>query len=339
MNGPVSIAVIGCGDVAMQRHLPALITNPDARLAAVCDTDVSRVDKAIAAFRPAYGTIEVEEVFRDAEIEAVIIATPPWVTPDLTIAALRAGKDVLCEKPMALTLAKASRVRAVELETDCFVQVGFVLRHGPLFGALQRWIEEDRLGSPLDFRISVFDETWNPEKDPDHVARIMATLEHGAPCIHDGAHTMDHLHFLTGSHATRLVSWGRKTRPEFPRPNLNLAVIEFAGGHRARVEIGWFLPDFPDQEWNIIGPKGIATFCQQERRSTLLSDSGDEVVSIDEDWFVSCFHYQLEAFVEGVRTRIPPLPGTAEGIASLALSQQFERGMDQPFAPIEVSAS
>jgi len=167
----------------------------------------------------------------------------------------------------------------------------------------------------------------------------MATLEHGAPCIHDGAHTMDHLHFLTGTWATRLVSWGRKTRPEFPRPNLNLAVIEFEGGHRARVEIGWFLPDFPDQEWNIIGPKGMATFCQHARRSTLLSDSGDEVVSIDEDWFVSCFRYQLAAFIEGVRTRIPPLPGTVEGIASLALSQQFERGMDQPFTPIELSAS
>jgi myo-inositol 2-dehydrogenase/D-chiro-inositol 1-dehydrogenase len=339
MNEPVSIAVIGCGDVAMQRHLPALIANPDVRLTAVCDSDVSRVNKAMKAFTPVNGTTDVDEIFGDPKIDAVIVATPPWVTSYLTIAALRAGKDVLCEKPMALTLARANEVRTVEQGTDRFVQVGFVLRHGPLFGALQRWIAEDRLGTPLDFRISVFDETWNPDDDPEHVERIMATLEHGAPCIHDGAHTMDHLHFLTGTHATRLVSWGRKTKPEFPRPNLNLAVIEFAGDHRARVEIGWLLPNFPGQEWNIIGPKGMATFCQRERRSTLLSDSQNEVVSIDEDWFVSCFQYQLKAFVDGVRTRIAPHPGSAEGIASLALSQQFELGMDQPFAPIEVSSS
>ncbi len=338
MKDLVSIAVIGCGDVAMQRHLPAVDVNPDLRLVAVCDTNRERVERARAAFTPNYGTTDVEEVFRDPDIDAVIIATPPWVTPDLTIAALRAGKDVLCEKPMALTLAKAYEVRAVEAECDHFVQVGFVLRHGPLFGALRRWIAEDRLGTPLDFRISVFDESWNPTQDPEQVARIMATLEHGAPCIHDGAHTMDHLHFLTDSQATRLASWGRKTRPEFPRPNLNLAVIEFENGDRARVEIGWFLPGFPAQEWNVIGPHGLATFSQRERRSILLSDSGDEIVSIDEDWFVSCFRLQLEAFVEGVRTRVAPRPGTAEGIASLALSQQFERGMDQPFAPIEVGS-
>ena len=69
---------------------------------------------------------------------------------------------------------------------------------------------------------------------------------------------------------------------------------------------------------------------------TLQSDSGDEVVAIDEDWFVNCFRHQIEVFVHGVRTRIPPEPGTAAGIASLVLAQQFERGMDTPFVAHEV---
>jgi predicted dehydrogenase len=295
--------------------------------------------QAAGRFGALHATTDVALVLADPAIDAVIVATPPWVSPVLTIQALRVGKDVLCEKPMALTLEQARDVQAVERATDRFVQVGFVLRHGPLFGALRRWIAEGRLGGPLEFRIGIFDEVWDPVGDPEHYARILATLEHGAPCIHDGAHTMDHLHFLLDAQATRLASWGRRTRPEFPRPNLNQAVIEFAGGHRARAEIGWFLPEFPAGEWVIIGPKGMATFDQQGGRSVLRSETGDEVVRLDasEDWFVSCFRHQLEVFVHGVRTRVPPSPGTADGIASLALCQHFERGMDQPFEPIEVN--
>jgi predicted dehydrogenase len=337
MTRRVTLAMIGCGDVAIQRHLPTIAANPDVHLAACCDTDPVRAERAATMFGAPRHTTEPGQVLADPGIDAVIIATPPWITPTLTTDALNAGKDVLAEKPMALTLERAREVHAAERASDRFVQIGFALRHGPLFDTLRRWIADDRLGSPLDVRISVFDEVWNPAGDPEHYHRIMATLAHGAPCIHDGAHTMDHLHFLLGDMAARVTAWGRTTRPEFPRPNLNLAVIEFASGHRARVEIGWFLPQFPTGEWTIIGPRGFASFRQQERLVELRSETGNEIVRIEEDWITSCFRYQLEAFVTGVITREPPLPGVADGIASLILCQHFEAGMFHASQPRKVS--
>lgn len=336
MSDRISLAVIGCGDVATSRHLPAIAANPDTRLVACCDVDAARATAAATAFGAEMATADAAAVLADPAITAVIVATPPWVSPGLAIQALRAGKDVLCEKPLALTLEKALAIRAAERADDRFLQVGFVLRHGPLFGALRRWIAEGRLGSPLELRIGVYDEAWDPEGNPEHYHRIMATLAHGAPCIHDGAHTMDHLHYLLGERAIRLVSWGRATRSEFPRPNLNQAVIEFAGGHRARVEIGWFLPELPPPEWTIIGPAGIAMFHQAERRVSLRSESGEDAVELDEDWFVSCFRHQLEVFVAGAQSRVPPRPGTDDGIASLALCRAFEQGMATPFVAHEV---
>jgi len=336
LGEPVSIAVIGCGDVAVTRHLPAIAANPETRLAACCDTALDRATAATGTFGAGYATSDVSRVLADPGIDAVIVATPPWVSPVLAIRALRAGKDVLCEKPLGLSLDDARAVRSAESATDRFVQVGFVLRHGPMFGTLRHWIAGQRLGAPLEFRIGVYDETWDPTGHPEHYGRIMATLEHGAPCIHDGAHTMDHLHYLLGERAVRIASWGRTTRPEFPRPNLNQAVIEFAGGSRARVEIGWFLPAFPASEWTIIGPRGIASFDQAARRVTFQAESGDETVALEGDWFVDCFRHQLDAFVQGVRTRVPPQPGTADGIASLALCQAFEQGMTTPFIAHEV---
>lgn len=336
MNDLTSIAVVGCGDVAIQRHLPTVTASPIVRLAAVCDSDPERVERAMVAFGPVRGTTEYTEILDDPDIDGVIIATPPWVSHQLTIAALKAGKDVLCEKPMALTVEQAQAVLDTERGTDRFVQIGFVLRHGPLFGALRRWISDGRLGTPLDFRISVFDEVWNPSSDPNHYHRILSTLEHGAPCIHDGAHTMDHLHFLLNCQAIRLSSWGTTSRPEFPRPNYNVAMIEFEHGHRARVEIGWFMPTFPSGEWNIIGPDGIASFFQHEARVEFLGVSGNETVSIDDDWIESCFRYQLDTFVRAIHSRVPPVPGSADGLASLILCQHVEEGMATPFVSHEV---
>lgn len=331
MSRSIGLAVIGCGDVATTRHLPAIVANPGAHLVACCDRDLNRAVAAAANFEAAHATTGVDRVLADPEVDAVIVATPPWVTPGITIAALQAGKDVLAEKPLALTLDEALAVQAAERASDRFVQVGFVMRHGPIFGSLRRWIADGRLGAPLDFRIGIFDETWDPEGNPEHYHRIMATLDHGAPCIHDGAHTMDHLHFLTGGQATDLVSWGRTIRPEFPRPNLNLAVIEFAGGHRARVEIGWFLPHLPPMEWSIIGPRGMA-WCDLPRGCVhLRAEDGDEDVCLDEEWFENCFRHQLDTFLDGVRTCVPPEPGTQAGIDSLVLTQAFEQGMTRPF--------
>lgn len=332
MSEPVSLAIIGCGDVAVTRHLPAIAANPDVRLVACCDTDLDRAIDVAGRFGIPTAVSNVEAVLEDPAIDAVIVATPPWVTPRITRQAVLAGKDVLAEKPIALTLDEALAVRDAVTATGRIVQVGFVMRHGPIFGTLRRWIDDGRLGSPLEFRISIFDEIWNPVGNTEHYQRIMATLDHGAPCIHDGAHTMDHLHFLTADRAARLVSWGRTMRPEFPRPNLNGAVIDFAGGHRARVEIGWFLPEFPPSEWSIVGPQGMAWFDWATRCVHLRAESGNDDLCIDEDWFEQCFRYQLATFIDAVRQRVQSCPDIDDAIASLVLAQAFERGMADPLA-------
>jgi predicted dehydrogenase len=339
VTAPVHLAVIGCGDVAMQRHLPAIEANPMVRLAAVCDTDLARAAVARERFGADFATDDASRVLADQAIDAVIIATPPWVTPELTIAALAQGKDVLAEKPMALDAAAAQRVLAAEARTDRFVQIGFVMRHGPMFGTLRQWIQEGALGSPLVLRIGIFDEVHDPVRQPEHYQRMLATLHHGAPCVHEGAHTMDHLHYLLGERAERIASWGATTRPEFPASNYNAAHIFFPGGHVARVEIGWLYPVLPAFEWTILGPLGVASFDLDHRRVSLRTAPRDESVGLadGEDWFESCFRIQLEAFVEGIRTRKPSGPSAQDGYASLMLCRAFAEGLAGDYALREVS--
>lgn len=319
--------VIGCGAIARQQHLPALLDHSQVRLLAVCDADIEQASRVAQHFGSPHYCGDYRQILDNPAIDAVVISTPPWVTPHLVIEALRSGKDVLAEKPMALSLEEAERVVDAENETGRLVQIGFTYRHGPLMDALRGWIADGLLGSPLLIRLAVFDETWAPETDPEHYARLMATLHHGPPCIHEGAHCADHLHFLTDSEVSRITAIGLKSRPEFPEPNYNLASIEFANGDIAKLELGWFYPHFPRDQFEIIGPEGIAYFDREKRESVLKTRSVFERVQLDEDWVGSCFRIQLEKFVDCLEERKTPVPGTREGIASLRLTKAMEKAM------------
>ena len=333
----IRIGVIGCGDIATRQHLPALAAHPKVTVAAVCDADEER--KAYASRRWGVGRAyrEYEELIADESIDAVVVATPPWVTPRVAISALRAGKWVLAEKPMGTSLADAEAVAEAEKTSRGRVQVGFTYRHGPLLEALRGWVTGGRLGSPLLIRLAVFDEAHNPEGDPEHYRRIFKTLEHGPPCVHDGAHSADHLHFLTGSRAVRVHAFGAKSRPEFPDANYNIAYIEFESGDVAKLEIGWFYPVFPqdDFEFQILGPKGIAWLDRRIPEAVLQTPGQNESIRLDRDFFSSCFRAQLEAFLASYESGSTPVPGTREAIASLKLTKAIEAAIASG-VPVEV---
>ncbi|MFK7691494.1 Gfo/Idh/MocA family protein [Paenibacillus sp. HJGM_3] len=324
---PIGVAILGCGDIVMTQHLPTLIAEREARLIAVCDVEEARARKAADISGCDYYTTDHRRILSDPEIAAVFVCTPPWVTPALTMEALRAGKDVLCEKPMATSVEKALEVAAVERESGQLLQVGFTYRHGPLMDALQSWIASGRLGRPLQIRLSLFDEVWNPEGDPEHYGRILNTLRHGPPCLHDGAHAADHLAFLTGASPVRVTAQGLKTRPEFPSPNYNSANIAFDNGDQAKLEVGWFLPHFPKGEYQILGPNGMAYLDRSNAEAVLVTDSITERVQLSEDRIRSCFRAQLAKFLACIRERRTPVPGSREGIASLRLTQAIADAM------------
>lgn len=329
MSKIVRIAVVGCGDIASTRHIPTIHAHPDAALAALCDTDLERARRLADEFDVPVCTADYRELLRDRTIDAVVVATPPWVTPGMTIEFLRAGKDVLCEKPMALSLEAANEVAEAERETGRKVQVGFTYRHDPLLEALKGWIKEGRLGAPLVFRLGIYDEVWDPEGDPEHYRRIFTTMEHGIPSVHDGAHIADFLNFLTDSPVEEVQSFGFKSRPEFPASNYDTSVIRFQNGDMAKVEIGWFYPVFPKGEFEVLGPNGIAVFDRHERYVELTTSEGKERVHHQGDWWETCFRIQLDQFLDSIREGRPFVPGTAEGIYSLGLTKSIEASVQR----------
>lgn len=129
MTAPVRIAVIGAGTITQSVHLPSL-ARAGYEIAVVCDLSPSRVAE-VTGRTGIRGTTSPAEAIAAPEVEAVLIATP-GSHAQLALAAIRAGKHVLAEKPLALTIAEIEELEAAAAEAGVVAQVGYMKMYDPL---------------------------------------------------------------------------------------------------------------------------------------------------------------------------------------------------------------
>ena len=323
-----NFGVIGCGDISVSWHIPTLLKSPRAHIVGVSNRTASKMEAVQEKHHFAVGTTDYHDLLNNPDIEAVVVTTAPWVTPDITIEALESGKHVLCEKPMALEVADAKRVAEAEKRTGYKVMVGFTYRNDPLLQQARTWIAEGRLGGPILYRMGIYDETWDPVGNPEHYQRIDETMAHGCPSMHDGAHSADFLNLLAGASPVENVrAFGFKSRPEFKSSNYDISVIDFANGDRAKLEVAWFYPVFPYGEFEMVGPGGLIVYDRYKRFVRLETRERTEEVRDELNWWEGCFDIQLDSFLDSIEQDHPCVPGTAEGIYSLELTKMIEAAM------------
>jgi predicted dehydrogenase len=145
-QGPVRIALLGTGSIAQVVHLPILSGLPGVVLQGIADVDRPRA-KAIAERLGVPRLYESdEEAFASAEVDAVVICTPSHLHEEQAIAAMRAGKHVLVEKPLAFDAAAAERVCQVAEETGRCLMVAMNNRYRPDIQALKPFARGGELG-------------------------------------------------------------------------------------------------------------------------------------------------------------------------------------------------
>lgn len=291
------IGVIGCGDIAITAHFPALARSKDVRITAIATRQQERLDMLRAQYGVPFTTTDYRELLARDDVDAVIVATPPWVTPQITIEALERGKDVLCEKPVAMTIEEAESMKAAAERTNRKLMVGMTYHHDPILHKMREWVQGGRVGGPVLFRVSVYDERWDPTENPEHYGRILETMTHGSPSVHEGAHIFDWLHVINGAQVRSVTAYGFKSRPEFPDSNYDITLLDYANGDRAKVEIAWFFPKFPDFDFEAVGPKGIARMNSHKRVAQLLTDGETETYEDPRGWWEHCFDLQTERFI------------------------------------------
>jgi myo-inositol 2-dehydrogenase / D-chiro-inositol 1-dehydrogenase len=317
---PLRVGLIGLGDIAVRAHLPALVRHPGVEVVAVADLDERRLAAAPPGVR---ASTDPASALADPEIDAVVIATPPSSTAGLTRAALEAGKWVLAEKPLALSLAESAEVRDAAGAAER-LQIGLTYRHHPAVDHLRELVATGALGRPLLIQAAICDEPAEPEQDPDAYARRLRSLERIPPVVSDGVHACDRINYLLGEAPVDVTGWSIRTDPAYATANVNGGVLTYADGSVARLEVVWLTPVLPRSQFVVTGPKGLATLDPPTFRLTVeLQDGTSEELAPPGDKTEVCFALQLERFVDSCRAGRPPVPGLEEALASLELAERI----------------
>ena len=142
----MKVAVIGCGTIANSAHIPSYMNNPEAEIVYFCDIIPERAQAAVEKYGCGQAITDYHVALTDPEIEAVSVCTPNHMHPVIAMDALRAGKNVLCEKPAARTYAEALEMQKVQHETGKVLNIGVVNRFNTAVNLIKQYIDSGKLG-------------------------------------------------------------------------------------------------------------------------------------------------------------------------------------------------
>ena len=145
----LKIGFIGCGGIANDKHFPGMATQWDGiDLSAFCDSMPERADQARAKYGCEGSKVftDYRELLKDPDIYAVHVLSPNVKHCEISVAAMEAGKHVLCEKPMAATTADAEKMMAAWKASGKKFTIGYQNRFRTDAQALTRACEEGQLG-------------------------------------------------------------------------------------------------------------------------------------------------------------------------------------------------
>ncbi|MGE3312649.1 MAG: Gfo/Idh/MocA family protein [Limisphaerales bacterium] len=150
--GTLNFAIVGCGGITLQNHLPGLALCPDVRVHAVCDAHPATLERARQETGAPVASTDYREIVTRDDVHAIIIATPNVAHPPIALAAMGAGKHVLCEKPLALNRADAQRMAEAGEKAGVRHMTAFTYRFVPAMRYLHHLVGRGDLGQPYHYR-------------------------------------------------------------------------------------------------------------------------------------------------------------------------------------------
>jgi predicted dehydrogenase len=261
----IGVGIVGAGAIAAA-HAGAARGHEGAQLVAVYDIAPERARAACAQWNVAKAAASLQELIGDDAVDAVIVCTPPASHADAAIAALDAGKHVLCEKPLALDVAEAmAMVQAAERSSGFLACASARMRCNPAPQAARRLIDGGELGDVYHVRFS----SWRLRLRPGHHYAPEAawflnrSLAGGGVIIDVGVYQIDAALWMLGDPAVVSVTAQLRRFTEVPPPpgvvqdveDHAVIMLQCEGGKSAVVETSWVSNMAPPDSAIVLGTK------------------------------------------------------------------------------------
>ncbi len=217
----LNYGVVGCG-VFGEYQINGVVNLVNANLVAVCDVDEARCKEMAEKFAVPKTYTDYRDLIADDEIEAVIVVTPDQVHAEVAIAAMQAGKHVLCEKPMSLSLDECKEMIRVSEETGKKLMVGQICRMAPGFIEAKKLVDEGVIGE-LYFVESEYAHDYSLIPG----AANWRTTPERHPIIGGACHAIDLLRWIAGNPTETVAFSNHKVLTEWPVDDCTVAIFKF----------------------------------------------------------------------------------------------------------------
>jgi 1,5-anhydro-D-fructose reductase (1,5-anhydro-D-mannitol-forming) len=289
----LSWLVVGVGDITSKRVLPAILAEPRSRLAGIVTRDPAKAEPyGVRSFS------DLDTALAGSDATAVYIATPVFLHAPQTIAALRAGRHVLCEKPMALNYADAFDMQRASEDTRYTLGIAYYRRMYRKVDRARELIEAGAIGRPVFAEATAHD--WFNPLGTSRAWLADPQKSGGGPLRDTGSHRIDLMNYLFGKPINAIGHMSTLVQPLEVEDNATV-MIEYEGGVRGVVDVRWHSRVVRD-EFRVRGTEGEIDLSPLNGPE-LVHPGGVERIAAAENLHYACVEDFVNAILHGILPR------------------------------------
>jgi predicted dehydrogenase/threonine dehydrogenase-like Zn-dependent dehydrogenase len=289
------VALVGAGNLARWAHLPNLNKIDGVTLHAVYSASGVRGKSYGVRFGASYCCSEYDEILKDASVDVVLIVSRNQDHASQAIAALRAGKHVFVEKPMALTDTECADLRQAVKETGKQLTVGFNRRYAPYYMEVKKQLSRRTSPGVVNMRVNspgISGAYW------------MADPSIGGAILGEACHFVDLVYWMLESEPVSVTAYSLPTDKKDPIGENNLAAcFRFADGSIANLTYCTVGSKTSGGERVEVFAQGVGAMTEDFKQLTIAGG----IRRTSSKWFADKgYAEQMTAFIEGIRSGKPP---------------------------------
>jgi predicted dehydrogenase len=323
-NNKVRWGVLGTARIAVNKVIPAMQKGQWSEVVAIASRDSQKAEGAAQklGISKAYGSYD--EILRDSEIEAVYIPLPNHLHVPWTVKSAEAGKHVLCEKPLSLTVAEARTLLSVRDRTEVKIGEAFMIRNHPQWFRARKLVTSGRIGELRS--ILGFFSYFN--RDASNIRNVEA---YGGGALMDiGCYPIHVSRFMFGEEPCRVIGLIDRD-PSWKVDRLTSAILDFPRGQSV-FTCGTQM--VPYQRMQFMGTDGrieiqIPFNTPNDRPARIFIDTGADLSgkSVTDETFPACDQYTLQgdAFSKAIRGQADVPVGLENAIANMSVIEAIFR--------------